>query len=112
MQLLPRHPPNSGQPEERGSQREQPPRLSGARGRLPRMSHGETPLLGDVAAEKHPAQEPGGVSRRNHRGELGRDGFPPRLGLLLLQQVFPQGFHKILVQPCVWTVRIIHLGYG
>lgn len=79
---------------------------------LPRMCHGETPLFGDVATEKHPAQEPGGISRRNHWRELGRNRFPCCLGLLILQQVFPQGFHKILVQPGVWTMRIIHFGYG
>lgn len=79
---------------------------------LPRMRHGETPLFGDVAVEKHPAQEPGGVPGRNHRGEPGRDRFPGRLGLLVLQQVFAQGFHQVLVQPGVCAMRIIHLGHG
>lgn len=42
-------------------------------------------------------REPGGISRRNHGWELGRHRFPWGLGLLVLQQVFPQGFHKILL---------------
>lgn len=43
---------------------------------LPCMCHCEAALFGDVATEKHPAQEPGGIPGRNHRGELGRNGFP------------------------------------
>lgn len=75
---------------------------------LPCMCHREAALLGDIATQKHPAQEPGGIPGRNHRGELGRNGFPRRLWLFVLQQVFPQGFHKILIEPWVWNMRIIH----
>lgn len=72
------------------------------------MCYCEAPLLRDVATQKHPAQEPGGIPGRNHRGELGRSGFPRCLGLFMLQQVFPQRFHKIFVEPRVWNMRIIH----
>lgn len=49
---------------------------SGSVQTLPCMCHCEAALLGDVATQKHPAQEPGGIPGRNHRGELGRNGFP------------------------------------
>lgn len=84
------------------------PRPSKLRMYLPCMCHCEATLLGDVATQKHPAQEPGGIPGRNHRGELGRNGFPRCLWLFVLQQVFPQGFHKILIEPWVWNMRIIH----